>query len=322
MSFKLNRIIQIDQLIRSGSYPSLHSLVERFENRERTIYEDLEYLRTQFSAPIKYSRSRKGYYYTDTTWALPTIVTTEGELLAFFLSAELTARYLGTSFENPLRSAIAKLAQHLPQALRIDLGQLTQHFTFEAGATSTANPELLVALSNAIVEHYPIQINYYTASRGERNQRLIEPYHLYNVRGDWQVICFDHLRQQFRNFAVARIEQWEVLTRQRFHRDPDFSISTHLATGFLAERGDQAVEIAVWFDAYQARYIRERQWHPTQQIEEHADGTLTLRFQNGALDEVRRWLLSYGGHARVLAPESLAEAIRNEAQAILAQYST
>jgi predicted DNA-binding transcriptional regulator YafY len=320
MSSKLGRLLKTDQLIRSGRYPSVHTLIAEFEMGERTIYEDLEYLRIQMNAPLKYSRTHKGYYYTNATWSLPTIMATEGELLAFFLSAELTARYLGTAIENPLRSAIAKLARYLPDALPIDLGQLTQHFTITAGATSSANPELLVALSNAIVERHPIQITYYTASRGERNQRLIEPYHLYNVRGDWQIIGFDHLRQNFRNFAVARIETWDIQTYQRFQRDPDFSIRSHLATGFLAERGDAALEIVIWFDPYQARYIRERQWHPTQQFEEQPDGSLLLRFRSGALDEVRRWVMSYGSHARVLAPESLASAIRNEIHAMIAHY--
>jgi predicted DNA-binding transcriptional regulator YafY len=320
MSSKLNRIVQMDTLIRSGRYPGVALFVERFEVSERTVYDDVDYLKSTLRAPLKYSRSNGGYYYTDPTWVLPSVIATEGELLAFFLSAELARRYLGTSFEEPLRNAIAKLSQTLPEKLQLDLGQLTQHYTFQAGATSSTDPLLLVALSEAIAEHHPLDVLYFTASRGERNQRRIEPYHLYNVRGDWQVIAFDHLRQQFRHFAVSRIEQWDVRVAERFTRDPDFSVATYLATGFLAERGDQAVEVVIRFDDYQARYMRGRAFHPTQTIDEHDDGGMTLRFQTGALDEVRRWVMSFGRHAEVQAPAELRAAVATELRATLKIY--
>jgi len=111
-----------------------------------------------------------------------------------------------------------------------------------------------------------------------------------------------------------------LLKARRFTRDPDFSLESYLAQGFLAEHGDAPVEVVIWFDAYQARYIRERQSHPTQQIEEHADGTLTLRFHSGALDEVRRWVMGYGSHAEVLAPAKLRAEVAAEAAAMVRRY--
>jgi hypothetical protein len=50
----------------------------------------------------------------DATWVLPNFFVTDGELLAFFLSVELTRRYLGTAFETPLRKLVDLLASSLP----------------------------------------------------------------------------------------------------------------------------------------------------------------------------------------------------------------
>lgn len=320
MSSTLTRIIQMDSLIRSGGFPSAAEFAGRFEVSLRTVYADIDYFKSTLRAPIRYSRGERGYYYADPTWVLPHIIATEGELLAFFLSAEVTRRYLGTSFEAPLRSAIAKLAFHLPERMQLDLGQLTQHFTFQPGATVGSDPVLLMELSTAIKERFPLTMTYFTASRGERTERTIEPYHLYNVRGDWQVIAFDRLRHQFRNFAVSNIEHWEAQRTERFTRDAGFSPASYLAQGFLAEHGDVQHEIVIWFDAYQARYIRNRSWHPSQTIEEHADGSLTLRFRNGALAEVRRWVMSFGSHAIVQQPEQLAADITEELRITLRIY--
>lgn len=322
MSSKLDRIVQMDALIRGGSYPNVALFRERFEVGERTVHEDLAFLRDRLCAPLKYHRSRCGYYYTDTAWSLPTVWISEGEALAFFLSVELTRRYLGTSFEEPLRRTMGQLAQWMPEQVRVDLGQLVQHYTFQAGGTASADPLLLVALNEAIHERWRVDMVYFTKSRGERNQRVIDPHHLYNVRGDWQVIAFDHLRQQFRNFAVNSIESWTVLKQERFNRDTNFSPEVYLGQGFLAEHGDTVVEVVVWFDVYQARYVRDRQWHMTQQLEEHADGSLTLRFRTGALGEVRRWVLGYGNHAEVVAPAHLRADVAAEVAAMAARYGS
>lgn len=319
---KLERLVGIDAVIRAGGYPSVRSFVERFEVSPRSIHDDIAYLRDRLGAPLRYSGARRGYYYMDPSWPLPSIVISEGELMAFFLSVELTRRYLGTAFEAPLRQAVDRLASRLPVELQVDLGQLAQHYTFQPGATAGADPALLAALFQCVRDCHRLEMTYFTASRGERSRRVIEPYHLYNVRGDWQVIAFDHLRRQFRNFAVSNIEAWLVRSGERFARDADFSPASYLAQGFLAEHGDTQRDVALWCDEYQARYIRRREWHPTQQIEEHADGALTLRFRTGALGEVRRWVLSMGPHARVLEPTDLAAEVAEDLRAALNRYES
>lgn len=321
MSVRLERMIAIDAAIRNGLSPNVPKLMKQFEVSERTVRADLEFLRERLNAPLVYDRARGGYRYTDPTWTLPTLLMSEGELLAFFLSVELAHRYLGTAFETPLRKAVERLAGSLPDELQVDLSQLAQHYTFQAGATAGADPTLLALLFECVRERWPVEVLYLTASSGERKRRVIEPYHLFNVRGDWQVMAFDHLRQNMRQFAVSRIEEWVVLKGQRFVRDPDFSAEEYLRTSFLAERGDEAVEIVIWFDAYQARYMRGREFHASQQIQEHPDGSLTLRFQSGALAEIRRWVMSFGRHAIIRAPASLAADLRAECEATLRAYS-
>jgi hypothetical protein len=67
--------------------------------------------------------------------------------------------------------------------------------------------------------------------------------------------------------------------------------------------------------------MRGREFHASQQIQEHPDGSLTLRFQSGALAEIRRWVMSFGRHAIIRAPASLAADLRAECEATLRAYS-
>jgi len=53
---RINRILMIDDAIRSGSYPSVAKLAKKSEVNERTIERDIEYLRDMYEAPIEEAR--------------------------------------------------------------------------------------------------------------------------------------------------------------------------------------------------------------------------------------------------------------------------
>ena len=318
MSTRLERIIRIDQEIRAGNYPSAASLSAKFEVSERTIYADRDFMINRLDAPIAYDDEARGWYYADKTWVLPAIMVREGELLAFFLGQAVSQQYLGTRFEKPLRSALAKIARYLPDHIHVDLAEASRHYTISAGATIGVNPQLVLDLERAIREHRRVWMVYYTASRGQRNERTVNPYHFYNVRGDWYLLAYDHLRPNIRNFHLGRIEEWRVLN-QRFEPDTRFSAEQYIAQGFLTEMGE-VINVAIRFDEYQARWIRERRWHPTQRIEALLDGGLLVRFRAGGVDEIKRWAMSYGAHAEVLEPPELRAAVAEEVGKLAETY--
>ena len=316
---QLERLLEIDRQVRAGLYPNASRLAEALEVKERTIYQDREFLIDRLGAPLVYDRKRRGWHYTDDTYILPSLMVTEGELLAFFLSVEAARRCLGASFEPSLRSAMGKIARGLKAPVEVNLEEIRECYIFAALPTVGVREELLLSLHRAISGRRRVQIYYYTASRDCHQERVVEPYHLYNRGGDWYLIAFDHLRSAYRIFHAGRIERWMVLPAT-FRRDPAFSLENWMAQAFQLERGEQPVEVAIRFDAGQAPYIRERRWHSTQRIEELPDAGLVLRFQAGGLSEVKRWVLSYGSHATVLAPVGLREEVAAEARSVAGMY--
>ena len=58
-----------------------------------------------------------------------------------------------------------------------------------------------------------------------------------------------------------------------------------------------------------AVHVRERSWHPSQQIRETTNGSIRLTLNVCNDWAVRSWILSFGPLARVIAPSSLAETI-------------
>ena len=75
--------------------------------------------------------------------------------------------------------------------------------------------------------------------------------------------------------------------------------------------------MAIRFKAAAAPYIREKRWHPSQELRELAKGAVELRLRLSSLGEIERWILGWGGNALVLGPPELVASVRRAAQNIL-----
>lgn len=108
--------------------------------------------------------------------------------------------------------------------------------------------------------------------------------------------------------------------RDKSEIDSAFDHEAHFEWAFQHEVSGIPSEIAIYFDAETVLYTRERRWHPTQQIDENADGSLTLCFVAKGLNGVKRWVLFHGSGAKVLEPAELVHMVRQEIQAMQQRY--
>lgn len=318
---RLERLLQIDALLRSGQRQTAVSLAEAVEVSERTVRSDLAFLRDRFNAPLECSR-KKGYHYTEPAWRLPSISLSKGELFALILGARMLEVYAGSAYASELRSAIARLSERLPEQTWVDLQQIAdERIIFRPGAEINLNPEIWSQLVDAFRTSRQVWVKYYTASRNDVSERVIDPYHLDIYRGtNPYLIGYCHQRQAVRSFRVDRIQKLQVL-EQKFVRDPSFNAKEYLEQMFQYEVGGKPVPVAIWFDAPTSPYIRERRWHHTQEIEEHPDGSLTLHLVVGGLNDLKRWVLGYGKGAVVREPPELVELVRAELEGMMPLYN-
>lgn len=207
---QLERLLTIDRLIRAGRYPNAERIAAQLRLSKRLIYADKRFMVERLGAPIAFDRERGGWFYTDPAWKMPTMLTTESELLAFFLSVDVARRYAATALETPLRAAIDRLAAGLGGHVHVSLDQLSGALAEPPSGDGVA-PELLAGLQGAVRERRPVWLRYFTAGRGEWTERVVEPGLLYFLRGAWYALGFDHLRGEMRNFRLDRIKDWQVM---------------------------------------------------------------------------------------------------------------
>jgi predicted DNA-binding transcriptional regulator YafY len=322
MSRHLERLLKIDNLLRSYSNQTSISLAKSLEISDRTIRDDLAFLRDRYHAPLEYKK-KTGWYYTDPAWRLPSISLSKGELFALILGARMLEAYAGSAYEKELRSSIERLSERLPEQTWIDLQQLAdERIVFRSGAQMVnLDPEIWQQLLEACRTSRRVWIHYYAATRNQESQRVIDPYllHIYRATNPY-IIGFCHQRQEMRWFRIDRIKELRLLD-ETFEHDPNFNSQTYLEKIFQAEVGGHPVPVAIWFDGSTAPFVRERRWHVTQEIEEHADGSLTLHLMASGLNDLKRWVLGYGKGAVVKEPTELVELVKAEVEGMSQHYN-
>ncbi len=304
----LERMQWLDRQLRRRAYPGAADAAAMFEVSRRTILRDIDYMRAMLGAPIEYDRGRRGYYYADDTFNLSAIQLTEGELFSILVAEKALRQYRGAPYEACLESAFEKIRRALPEQITVDLSAAETRLSFDVGPTRPPDLATFRLCAEAVARQAPLRLCYHTQSRNRDTIRVVEPYHLHNHQGDWYLIAYCRTRRGVRHFLVSRILRIEILD-EPFESPRDFDFQSYAKHSFGIEQGGRAYRIAVWFDSYEARWIRERTWHETQRLIDHADGSLTLEFQASGLDEIARWVLSYGEHAVVLKPKRLREQV-------------
>ena len=65
---------------------------------------------------------------------------------------------------------------------------------------------------------------------------------------------------------------------------------------------------------YAARMAQERRWHPTQELRllNRAGNRVEVCFHVSRLEEILRWVLSWGSKGKVLGPPELKKLVRDE----------
>jgi predicted DNA-binding transcriptional regulator YafY len=314
----LERMLRIHRAIASGGYPNASALARELEVCTKSVHRDLDFMRDRLRLPLEYDERRYGYYYTEEVSSFPTLQITEGELFALLVAEKALQQYRGTNFEQPLVSAFRKMAASLPDTISLNLADWEQTISFHTRAEPILNLEIFDALAKAAAQRCQIDLTYRKPGRREPEHRIVDPYHLANINGEWFLFAYDHLRQALRTFVPARIQAVRP-TGNTFTRPQKFSLEKTLRDSFGVHSGEGAHAVVVRFDKSAADYIREKRWHPSQELRDLKNGGVELRLKLSSLGEIQRWILSWGGSAVVLQPSELVTSVRQAAKAIVRQ---
>jgi len=286
---------------------------------KRTVQRDIEVLSVA-GFPVT-SEARNGtvfWHFMEGFHAEAPIALTLTEQMALYFSKGLFKPLQGTPIYESLETAMQKIGSQLPaQSFRflrgLDQGLSVSSFGWKDFSHSK---EVIDCLTRAVFNKFTVRILHRSPQRVKPIERDVNPYKIWYVNNGLYLIGHDHREDALRTFAVERI-QFAKLTNRRFELPLDFDFDEFQKTAFNVIWGEPH-EVKIRFSPSQAPYIRERTWHPSQQIEPCDDGGIILTLNVADFGEVKRWLIGFGAGAETLEPAAFQEEIVRECYSVIA----
>lgn len=314
------RLMRIHQLLTAGKFPNIRTVAAEFRISTKTIKRDFQYLRDHYDAPLAYDRRRHGFYYSGPVTNFPVGPSiTEAEMFSLLVAHKAIAQYRGTPFHQPLQLAFDKLTGRLDRKERYTLENFHEALSFRPLAPEDADLQTFQTITRALQEKRALKFHYRKPGEKQSRPRCVHPYHLTCSDNRWYVLAYDPDCGDVRTFALGRIAA-PTVTAISFSKSPHFDPHKYLAASFGVMKGDGNYEVLIEFDAWATDQLRGRQWHPTQQVQELPGGGSHLRLQLSGLEEIERWILSWGTHANVLRPAALIARLHQTIHTLARRY--
>ena len=181
--------------------------------------------------------------------------------------------------------------------------------------------ERFEAVTRAIQQRRGLRFLYRKPGQKNASGRHVHPYHLSCNDNRWYLIGHDVDRGDIRTFALARMNGGPMLG-EAFEKPKEFNVAKYLRGSLTVMNGQGDYEVVIEFDAWATDQLRGRLWHSSQQVTELPGGESRMRMRLSGLEEVERWVLSWGAHATVIQPELLAERVGKIARTLAGRYET
>jgi len=172
---RINRVFMIDEMIRSGSYPSIDQLTRKAEVNKRTIERDIEYLRIMYKAPIEYDHKKRGYYYSEPNFFIKSVILTEGELFSLALFDHLLEQYRNTPLEATLRRIFDKIVRSLPDNVTVTPGALSPQISVVSDHQGQIDPNVFEGIFITLKTKRTISFDYRPLQKTTVTSRALNP---------------------------------------------------------------------------------------------------------------------------------------------------
>lgn len=309
------RMFEIHRAISDGGYPNCSTLARLLEVTPKTIQRDIDFMRDNFGVAIEYDGARHGFYQRGGVSEFPGFTMGAEELAALFLTRTALEAIRGTSLERTMRGIFAKILRPIDGTVHLSWSEIDEAFTRKMPEMKARDVRLFGELAEAVVKRREVSFHYRKLDAGTAAPRRVRPYHLGEVDGAWYLIGLDLGRGALRSFVLPRMSRVKVLAAS-FERPADFDGRDYLrrSFGIWHKAGAPLHLVRVRLKGYAARLAQERRWHPSQEtsVLDGKGERVEVRFEAGALEEVVRWVLSFGSKAEVLGPPELRQLVREE----------
>jgi predicted DNA-binding transcriptional regulator YafY len=252
---------------------------------------------------------------------LPGLWFSERELYSLLMAHQLLAGLDGDGMlGRHLQPLLDRIHELLGPGGETDARALRKRVKIISALRRPVAPDCFERMGEALLRRRRLQMRYLTRARGEVGEREVSPQRLVHYKNTWYLDAWCHSRERLLRFALDAVQQARVLET----RAKDVAmrqVQAEMDGGYGIYAGGTRQLAKLHFSAQAAPWISREEWHPEQQGRFLDDGSWELVLPYVDETELVMDLLRQGEQVRVLAPDSLCQAVQRRLAAALAMYA-
>ena len=238
MTDTTSRALALLNLLQTHRHWPGSELARRLGVTERTVRRDIDRLR-ELGYRVESAPGAAGGYRLEAGSAVPPLLLTDDEAVTMAIGLRVAATQQLTGGADVTLTALAKLEQVLPSALRRRVNALVASARpARIGDGPAVSPTVLGELALASRDGERVRLRYVDRN-GAESIRRVEPHVLSPADRKWYLLCWDLDRDDWRTFRVDRIQSVEhtrVLFAERAISEEEVAERILLASAWSPQR--------------------------------------------------------------------------------------
>lgn len=307
-------------LLNTGAGVTIYEIAERFECSVRTAIRYLRALEAAGEPLFEEVAGKKKVWRLMPSARHETITLTTSQMLSLYLSRAAFDFLAGTGFREDLDDVFKKLEATLKRkdftaARNLDRKVFDVN---EAPHIYEGRIEHVNEIMTGLLREERLRVTHGSVGQYKK-PFVLEPLTLVIYKKGLYLAGYSHHHNGIRTFSLDGFRDVDWIRGDRFEYPADYQPSS-IAEGAFGLITGPRTRVRIFFDEKVSRFVRRRQWHPTQAIK-RVPGGIELTMEVSGTVEVVSWVLGFGDKAEVLEPGSLRDQVASELARASARYA-
>lgn len=321
----------IDKMLRNKyrPYPSVEDIMDKCSDvllkpiSKSSIEKDIRAMKNDealgYFAPIEFSRTYKGYYYSNPDYSIDSVPLNDDEIEAVQFATNILTQFKGIDIFKDYENAIDKVLDKVNLS-GTDGDREREYIQFEIVPTVSGN-EYLAPILNSIRKKVRLKFEYQSFKKEGVTVREVEPYLLKEHKNRWYLVCKEINTDFFKVFGLERMSSL-VVTKIEFVRQKDFKAIDFFKNSIGITANPKLTNRIIELECNNVliQYLESQPIHSSQQINETDNGGV-VSLQLIITFELIQLLASWGSEVKVLRPLELKDKLKDYHLDALKQYS-
>lgn len=319
----MHRLHRINERLNrwAGKTVSKQELMALCEISERTLKDDLRYMREIYGADIVYDRRRQGYWYKQAFDLAASVTLTAKDLSALHTAVATLTQFQHLALFEGLQGTVDKI----DKAVRFrtsPVNDLGRYIQFES-VPYTKGSEWIELILQAIHRQCVVQFSHRRYDTEITKQHRLYPYAVKEHRNRWYVVGWQLDYEQIRVFGLDRILPGSIQLIDDYCDPPAFDTAVYFKQSLGIVVHDQpADEVILSFTRQQGLHFRAQPFFLFTDEDVLIDDEREFRVKLNIIvnDELVFELCRFGNSVKVIAPSGLVNRLMNHFKGALEQY--